>query len=63
MVIVQPGAIIPGFVPALAITIWLVALIVVPLLRIGLVLALLAGPPVAALWLWRSRPNRRRRHR
>jgi ABC-type sugar transport system permease subunit len=59
LLMVQLGAIVPGFLPALAITIVLVALVVVPLLLIGLVLAVLAGPPVTAWWLWSRHRNRR----
>lgn len=59
MVMVQLGAIIPGFLPALAFTLLLVALAVVPMLLIGLVLAVVAAPPAAVWWLWSRRRHRR----
>ena len=42
--IVQLSAIIPGFLPALILTLALVAVVVVPLMAVGLLAALLAAP-------------------
>jgi hypothetical protein len=53
LALLQLAAVIPGFLPAVALTAVLVALVVVPLLAVGVVLAVLAGPPAAAWWLWR----------
>ena len=53
LALVQLGAIIPGFLPAVALTAVLAALVVVPLLAVGVVLTVLAAPPAAAWWLWR----------
>jgi ABC-type sugar transport system permease subunit len=60
MALVQLGAFIPGFLPALAITLVLAALVVVPMLVLGLLLAVLAGPPVGVWWLVRRRRGRGR---
>jgi hypothetical protein len=43
--IVQVSAIIPGFLPALILALALVAVVVVPLMALGLLVALLAVPP------------------
>jgi ABC-type sugar transport system permease subunit len=56
--LVQLGAFIPGFLPVLALTLVLVALVVVPMLVLGLVLTVLLGPP-AGIW-WLVRRHRRR---
>jgi 4-amino-4-deoxy-L-arabinose transferase-like glycosyltransferase len=53
LAILQLGAFIPGFLPAVALTLVLVALVAVPMLVTALVLAVLAGPPAAIWWLWR----------
>ena len=43
--IVQVSAIIPGFLPALILALALVAVVVVPLMALGLLAVLLAAPP------------------
>jgi 4-amino-4-deoxy-L-arabinose transferase-like glycosyltransferase len=60
LAIVQLGAIIPGFLPAVVLTLVLAALVVVPLLALGLVLSVLFGPPAAVWWLWSRHRNRSR---
>jgi hypothetical protein len=54
--IVQLGAIIPGFLAGLALVALLAAIVVLPLLVLGLVVGLLAAPPYA---LWRVAARRR----
>lgn len=58
--IVQVSAIIPGFLPALMLTVALAAVVVVPLMALGLLAALLAAPPYG---LWRLAARHRHRHR
>lgn len=56
--IIQLSAINPGFLPALMLTVALVAVVVVPLMALGLLAALLAAPPYG---LWRLAARRRQR--
>lgn len=57
--IVQVSAIIPGFLPALILTVALVTVVVVPLTALGLLAALLAAPPYG-LWRLAARHRQRR---
>lgn len=59
LVLVQLGAVIPGFLPVLALTLVFVALIVVPMLAVGLVLTVVLGPPAGVWWLVRRRRRSR----
>jgi hypothetical protein len=56
LAIVQLGAIIPGFLAGLILAVALVAIVVLPLMALGLVVALLAAPPYG---LWRLAARRR----
>ena len=56
--LVQLSAIIPGFLAGVILVAALVAVVVLPLLALGLVAALLAAPPYA---LWRLAARRRQR--
>jgi hypothetical protein len=56
--IIQLGAIIPGFLAGLALVAALAALVVLPLLALGLVVAVLAAPPYT---VWRAAARRRHR--
>jgi ABC-type sugar transport system permease subunit len=58
--IIQVSAIIPGFLPALILTVALVAVVVVPLMALGLLAALLAAPPYGLSRLAARRRQRRR---
>ena len=60
LAVVQLGAIIPGFMAGLILTVALVAVIVLPLMVLGLVVALLTVPPFL---LVRAAVRRRRRRR
>ena len=53
------SAMIPGLLPFIALTVLFTAVLVIPLLVLGLVAALLATPPVGA-WLLVRRVRRRR---
>ena len=57
--IIQISAIIPGFLPALILALALVAVVVVPLVALGVLAALLAAPPYG-LWRLAARHRRRR---
>lgn len=57
--IIQLSAIIPGFLPALALAAALLAVVVVPLIALGLLAALLAAPPYG-LWRLAARHRQRR---
>lgn len=56
--IIQLSAIIPGFLAGLILTVALAAVVVVPLIALGLLAALLAAPPYG---LWRLATRRRQR--
>ena len=56
--IIQLSAIIPGFLPALILAVALVAVVVVPLMALGVLAALLAAPPYG---LWRLAARHRQR--
>jgi membrane protein implicated in regulation of membrane protease activity len=58
LAVIQLSAIIPGFGAGLVLTVALAAVVVVPLMLLGLLLALLAAPPYA---LWRLAARRRQR--
>ena len=58
LAVTQLSAIIPGFLAALILGVALVAVVVVPLLALGLLAALLAAPPYG---LWRLAARRRQR--
>jgi ABC-type sugar transport system permease subunit len=59
LLLVQLGAVVPGFLPAVAITVVLAALVVLPVLVLGLVLGLLLAPPVGVWWAISRRRRRR----
>jgi hypothetical protein len=61
LALVQLSVVIPGLLPMIALTLAFAAVLLVPLLALGLVLALLAAPP-AALW-WAARRLRVRLRR
>jgi hypothetical protein len=52
-------ALIPGFLPVVALTVALTAVLILPLVIVGLAVALVVGPPYGA---WRL-ATRARRHR
>jgi Flp pilus assembly protein TadB len=55
LAIAQLGVVIPGFLPALLLTLLLAALVVTPLLALALAVTVLIGPPLAVWWLWSRR--------
>jgi hypothetical protein len=61
LAIVQLGAIIPGFLAALAVAGLLLALVLVPMFLLALALGVVLAPPVGLWWaISRRRRDRRR---
>ncbi len=60
LVVTNLGAIIPGFIPILALTALVAVVLVAPFLILGLAAALIAAPPYA-IWRFATRARRRRR--